>query len=307
MTDTLQIATLDREWRLEYRNRRYLEHQTSEQLQERFEDLFRNAYFCGRDGRIYSKGDDTKWVRWMSHVLEELTLRMMRGPLLPKLTRYRNAARAAELWDKLKLNKNTYLLKFGESKYMRPLWEKGRLTVFPATKYDNPTLNEAIRDDELTLMQQSCRATINSLQDWRTGIRHDFDRPVPIIGPLKQETRYESNCYMACFGRRYEYRLFDDFGYDSCLVIREPQLFVERIRACMALAVPGWDFCAAAVSYRDPCHPTPTDDVLFSKHFRFTYQKEFRTVWEGPTRQGTLEPIPLDLGSLIDYCDLLVL
>lgn len=305
--ETLLTDSLDRQWRLEYCNHRYLEHETPEQLQQRFEDLFRNAYFCWRDGKLYSKGDNTKWACWTTHVLEELTLRKIRGPLPPKFTRYRNAPRAAELWDRLNLAKDTYLLKFGEMKYMRPLWEKGAFTIFPATKYNDAVLNEAIRDDELTLMQQSCGATINSVQDWRTGIRHDFDRPIPIIGPLKRETRYDSNCYMACFGRRYEYRLFDDFGYDSCVVIREPQRFIERVRACMALALPGWDFCTSAVSYRDPCHPTPTDDVLFSKHFRFTYQQEFRTVWEGPMRPTTLEPVPLDLGSLTDYCEFLTL
>jgi hypothetical protein len=308
MMGTLEDASLDRQRRFDYRSHRYLEHETPDQLQQRFEDLLRNAYFCWRDGKLYSKGDGTKWMCWMAHLLEEFSLRGMRGPLrLPKFTSYRNASRAAELWDGLNLEKGTYLLKFGETQYMRPLWEKGAFTIFPATKYNEAVLNEAIRDDELTLMQQSCGATINSVQDWRTGIRHDFDRPIPIIGPLKRETRYESNCYVACFGRRYEYRLFDDFGYDACVVIREPQRFIERIRECMALALPGWDFCGAAVSYRDPCHPTPTDDVLFSKHFRFTYQQEFRIVWEGPTRQTTLGPVPLDLGSVTDYCDLVIL
>jgi len=301
-------AALDKQWRLEYQNHRYLEHTTPQELQQRFEDVFQNAYFCWRDGRLYSKGDNTKWTCWLTHILEEFTLRKAQGQLRrPKFTQYRNAPKAAELWDGLDLKKDAYLLKFGESKFMRPLWEQGAFTVFPATKYNDAALNKAVRDDELTLMTQTHGATVDFIEGLRYRIPPELRKPTPVIGPLKRRVRYRSNCYMACFGRRYEYRLFDDFGYDSCVVVRDRKRFIERTRVCMETALPGWDFRASPVSYRDPCHPTPTDDVLFSKHFRFTYQQEFRIVWEAPTRQSTLRPVSLDLGSLTDYCDLLVL
>jgi hypothetical protein len=128
-------------------------------------------------------------------------------------------------------------------------------------------------------------------------------KTTPVIGPLIRHTRYKSNCYVACLGRRYQYRLFDDFGYDSCVVIREPQRFIERTRSCMEGVLPGWAFSASRVSYLDPCHPTPTDDVLFSKHFRFTYQQEFRMVWEAPTRKilGNARSSVESNGSLVTH------
>ena len=307
LTDS-ERAALDRRWRLEYQQHRYLEHATSDELQQRLDDIFRNSYFCWRDGRHYGKGDNTKWTCWLTHVLEEITLRKVQGQLRhPKFTRYRNAPRAAELWDGLNLTRNTYLLKFGKEKYMRPLHEQGAFTIFPATKYSDPGLNDAVRDNELTLLTETYGATVDFIKGLHYRVPPELRKPIPVIGPLKRYIHYESNCYMACLGLRYEYRLFDDFSYDSCIVIRDPQRFIEKTRSCMETALPGWDFCAAAVSYQDPSHPTATEDVLFSKHFRFTYQQEFRMVWEAPTRQSSLQPVTLDLGSLEDYCDLLIL
>lgn len=307
MSET-ERTTLDERWRLEYRNHRYLEHAAIGELQQRFEDVFRNAYFCGRDGKLYSKGDNTKWTCWLTHIFEEVTLRKTPERLRsPKLTSYKNTRRAAELWDRLRLKKGTYLLKLGEVKYMRPLFENGSFSVFSATKYDDASLNPAIRDDELTLRRQSYGATVHFIEGLHYKVPRELRKPIPVIGPLKVTSQYQSNCYMACFSLRYDYRLFDELGYDSCLVIREPQRFIERTRACMEAALPGWNLRASAVSYHDPCHPTRTYDVLFSKHFRFTYQQEFRIVWEPLTKQDALDPIPLNLGPLTDYCDLLVL
>ena len=95
-------SALEKQWRLEYQNHRYLDHATFEELQRRSEDVFRNSYLCGRDGKNYYKEDNTKWACWFTDILEELRLRKAQEQLrTPAFTCYRNAPRAAELWDGL--------------------------------------------------------------------------------------------------------------------------------------------------------------------------------------------------------------
>jgi hypothetical protein len=62
------------------------------------------------------------------------------------------------------------------------------------------------------------------------------------------------------------------------------------------------------VAYHDPFKPVKDVDVLYTKHFRYSYQSEFRMTWErDESGASLLQPIYLELGSLTDYCTLLVL
>jgi hypothetical protein len=107
---------------------------------------------------------------------------------------------------------------------------------------------------------------------------------------------------------QYEYRLFEDFGYDACAVIRDPSRFLRAFQAAGEKLFPGWQFAYGPVVYRDPFHPIKEDDVLYSKHFRYAYQCEFRVTWEhDPSLVGPLSPVFLELDSHSDCCDFLAL
>ncbi len=284
----MDTTQLDRQWRNEYRNRRYLEHASTDALQTRLHDVVKNAYFCHSDGLLYSKGDATKWMQLLSHILEESTLR---GTTLkkPPVTRYKNARRAAELWNALNIAEGAYFVKFGELRYLQPMYEDGTFTIFAASKYSEPSLNDAIRDtDERLLETLSVGGTVNFIEGMDYKVPPEMRKPIPIIGPLKYTTEYDSNCYVACFSRRYEYRLFDEFNSDSCLVIRDPRRFIERLRMCSEDKLPGWTGRGSPVTYYDPYHPSKSNDVIFLKHFRYTYQNEYRVAWEPPVKQGAV-------------------
>lgn len=49
--------------------------------------------------------------------------------------------------------------------------------------------------------------------------------------------------------------------------------------------------------------------MLYTKHFKYTYQDEFRATWERETlpEGKALQPIFLNVGSLTDYCNLFFL
>lgn len=59
--------------------------------------------------------------------------------------------------------------------------------------------------------------------------------------------------------------------------------------------------------YRDPHHPILNNSICFSKHFRYAYQQEFRLVWQPPDKRDALEYLNVAMGSVADYCDLLLL
>jgi hypothetical protein len=306
MATPAHLSAHEAAWRSEYRKHRYLEHAEPAEIQERVRDILVNCYTSGRDGRLYQRPDCAKWAELLSHVLEEATLRNLKL-LQPTPRRCPNAPRASTLWDGLRLNHGTYLLKFGMASHMNALCEHGTLRVAPAKTYMDATFNEAIRDNEHEFTQESLGATVQSPPNRDYSLPREQWISVPVIGTLKQTAEYQADYYLSSFSMGYEYRLFDDFGYDSCLVVRDPRRFVNSLMACGAKTLPGWHCSFAPVDYRDPFHPTPKKDVLFSKHFKFTYEQEFRVIWEPPSGPGQIDPVFFDMGPLTDYCDLLVL
>jgi hypothetical protein len=248
---------------------------TPEELEQRQDDVMRNGYFIDRNGRMRPKGENSKWIECLTHILVEADLRKITLPM-PGFTIYKSAVRAAELWDKMQLENGTYLLKFGKSDYMPAMLQDGKIRISSAAKYDDSSFNAAIRDDELEFTEESIGAKIHvppsgdytaPVGQWMTG---------PIIGTLKHKASCNSEYYVACFSRQYDYRLFDDFDHDSCLVIRDPERFIDTIQQRSEASLPRFQFCS--LPYRDPFFPTGDDDVPFSKYFRYAYQHEFRIV-----------------------------
>lgn len=93
------------------------------------------------------------------------------------------------------------------------------------------------------------------------------------------------------------------------VVIRDPLRFLKAMKEAGEKVLSSYQFYFDAVQYRDPFQPKPERDALYTKHFRFSYQDEFRLTWEREPIPGEppLQPIFLELGPLTDYCDYLVL
>lgn len=130
---------------------------------------------------------------------------------------------------------------------------------------------------------------------------------MPIIGNVKSTIQSRSDYYISCFSSSYEYRLYDDFEAEGCVVIKDIVRFTNSVKARMEEILPGWRFSFGAVNYQDPYHPIPKLNIFFCKHFRYAYQREFRFVWDPPIKHKSLKPIFLELGPLKDYCELLSL
>ncbi len=300
-------------WRMQYRQRRYLQRANMQEIQARSEDLLNNLGDFDAQGRFSFKDPriEEQWIVLFTHVLEELSLRgqghqaMLRrgGSFDPK--RSVNCKRAAELWTGRDLQRGTYLLKFGKLEHLRLALDVGTFRIASANYYRDPSLNFAIQDSELEFTEELYGAKVHYPPNRDYSIPENQWKEMPIIGNVKSTRRLPGDYYVACFAQSYEYRLFDDFGYEACLVIKDIRRFIDAVGWCVHEQLPGWKFLLGPVEYRDPYHPAENIDLFFCKHFRYAYQREFRFVWQSPKPIEELKPIYLELGPLNDYCELL--
>jgi hypothetical protein len=106
-------------------------------------------------------------------------------------------------------------------------------------------------------------------------------------------------------------RLFLDFsGVTSCLIIRDPDEYLQRVMRGIDQHFAferEWEAATAPLMYCDDVDPTLSTPNLpivpFTKHFRFAYQCEWRVVF-APAVELAKPPshITLELGDLSDIC-----
>jgi hypothetical protein len=303
-------------WHHQYRQRRYLEHASDDELRQRLADLLNNVCYLTEANKIgvVHGADDAAWWGLLTELFEE---HEQRGKGIPPIRdlgsmhfaklRYNHVTRAAEVWRQYGLIGGDYLFKFGKRKHLEPMISDGAFRLSPATYYSDESLQPSIRDSELEFTQELYGAKVRAPRNRDYSIPPQQWESIPAIGNLCVTVRSDRDYYVACFAGRYEYRLFDDFDADACVVIRDPTRFIERLGGAVRSALNWNDFLGGSVEYRDPYHPSRAIGVFFTKHFRYAYQKEFRLVWLPPEKQPTLQALNLCLGPLTSFCDILVL
>jgi hypothetical protein len=293
-------------WRDEYRAKRYLERATDADLTQRLDDILVNFIRFLDDGRavVRSPLESNPLTPLVIHVLEEVKLRghthysfQVKHFHLDS-TKYPNVGRAAALWREKGLTAGAYLLKFGKVKFLEPLLSRGAIRVCPASFYRDPLLVPSIRDNELQFDQFICGTDVR-IQS-KDGRWHS----PPLVGPVRLTQTAESDYYFSSYSVLFEHRLFDDFEADGCIIVKDPNEFCKRLAEAFRGALPAWTCQIGGVQYLDPLRPTPSPDICFAKHFRYSYQKEFRMVWLPPQEQKALGPLCLELGDLSSFCEL---
>ena len=194
-------------------------------------------------------------------------------------------------------NPGQTLIKFGKRAHIQELYEKGRIRIAPASSYADSSLNYAVKDDELKFDRviPGSEVTITFV-DQQTG----KPKNVKPTGEVTNTTSLATNYYLYCMTNILDYRLFDDFESDSCLIIRDPSAFCIRLQDAVQARLPNWLDWDRSVDYIDPyLHPEKNIDLFFSKHFRFWYQDEYRFAWIPERGVRThLDPFFVELGSL---------
>ncbi|HYS86211.1 MAG TPA: hypothetical protein VEN78_14595 [Bradyrhizobium sp.] len=269
----------------------------------------------GRIGLKDAAGEGERWLQLWTHVLEAFALRFGPYPAgfakeisatlqLPKTT-FPAVPPGYKALSRLDLKPGGILLKFGKREHLLPALERGALRLTPASSYNDPSLNAAVRDDELSFetITPPAMFTLEVLDP--TG-----GRPIPVrpASPLRVRHTLSTNYYVFCLSTAADHRLFGDFEADACLVLRSPREFLTRLVNAAKAGLPGWRSGGGPVEYLDPLATrNGALHIPLVKHFRYTYQWEYRVYWLPDAPQAKINPVFVELGALDDIGELVVL
>jgi hypothetical protein len=313
-----KLAPREIVWRRQYTAQRYARHLSQIELNRRIRDIVLNLMYLNVDATI-DAGPVTDaraiWTEKWAHMLVEMEFR--HGPypagFTPEILHsepFPNfasdlAAKAAKRMSSLGLKQGEVLIKFGTIKNMERLHDKGALRIQPATFFAKTDHNGAVRDDELTIKVSLAL----SRNDIVKVVRNPQDVPEDAPDQRFDATfKAPTDYWLYCMTMSVESRLFVDFKAESCVIVRNRQKFSQMIREATATALPYATIHAGPALYIDPLLPvTARIFVPFAKPFGYTYQNEYRFCWMPPSPAKTLAHIDLEIGSLKEFSELVVL
>jgi len=299
-------------WRNLYRSHRYLEHKDNTYIYQRIGDILNIFMILNEKGQLAAHKLDDKGaylIQKFTDAHEELVLRKGWPPTeeMKKHLHFPEASYPMQPlgWNnELKENSknNNYLFKFGSRSYLQDMLDFGKMRISPASMYDDPSLNSAIRDEELKLTVEYYPSDVMiSYYDPR---RKESVGVHPVSNLIKT-VEASTNYYVYCVSTDYKARFFKDFSADSCLIIKDADRFVKTLaKAFYEKISKEWNGYAGLVKYIDPLFPVEDIDIFFSKDFKYLYQSEFRFVWFPPKAEKNLDSVFVNLGNINDYCEL---
>jgi hypothetical protein len=175
--------------------------------------------------------------------------------------------------------------------------EKGSIRIGPASFYRDLERDVARADEE--------RAKSSFMPGEYTRVTTQDGNEIPIIGDVRR-TVSASDYFVLCMSCDWDPALFEDFGADSCVIVRDPEAFAQRLELAVKLILDGWYFHHNPVEYFDP-YEMPRNqyfDAAMCKDFRFAYQREYRFLWMHMGGQEAAGFKFLELGPLEGIADL---
>ncbi|MGQ4005951.1 hypothetical protein QIW49_05650 [Francisellaceae bacterium CB300] len=296
-------------WRLNYKKNRYMSFISDTELEQRTNDIFSNVCILQPDGKIGLRALDTDdgvyWMRLWTEILEEFVIRF------GSIDRFKNGfikksnivnpdlkIKAQNAINKIGGIKAGALYKYSKLKYNNDFFNHGKLRISPASYYNDSSLNYAIKDDELSFVTpinpKKC-----SIETVKTGNIIKVDNV-----KIKHEV---DNYYVHCFSYNYTFREYDDFNADSCIIIYDTEKLISKVEIELKKKFKNYDLGFKAVTYIDPLNPKDSPDVYFSKHFKYSYQYEYRFVLIPSSNIECLEPFFIEIGSMHEYAELIKL
>ncbi|TPN46361.1 hypothetical protein FJ978_24855 [Mesorhizobium sp. B1-1-7] len=304
-------------YREQYRGSRYARHLSRDELGTRFRDIMRNLLTVTPNTKIgvhlVDEQNGPVWEKF-THVAEEMQLRYGPWPagmgrdILQRdhLPNYASnlAKQAVERISALGLRRGDVFIKLGKRIHMERLYLHGQLRIQPASFFSEPNHNQAIRDDELSLSFSFAM------------VRDDFGKLVRYSpqadGAAEQrlDVRFDaqSDYYLYCLTSSVEPRLVVDFSAEACVVIRDKGAFRDRLRRAVIAHDPELEMHEGPAIYVDPLVPTSGRPFIpLSKYFGYAYQDEYRFCWLPRRPEERLSHIDLEIGSLEDIAELVLL
>lgn len=287
-------------WEFQYEIGRYLKNVGDDKLDERYRDLHRNFCILVRPERhvipINSFLSSWYWYRKEHQTRYEYFLRKRPLPLPLPWPRGDFLAPVRPKGP----NSSDILFRYGESKFMRSFIERGEIRLSPASVYKDGPPSHPRTDDELNITR--------SVPGQHSRITTMEGKEIPIIGDVHETFSIPMNYYTLCMSTDFEPQILEEFNYDSCVIIKDPETFAARLEASSRGVLPNWYFHHNPVEYFDPCEPYKDQylDPVMCKDFRFAYQMEYRVILHPKGHGSAKDYIVLRIGSLEDICDLYI-
>ena len=303
-------------WRQQYREARDLDHLSAEQLSLRLFDCMNNARIRTAQGKLGIQSpqerNGERWAAWTTEIFEECLLRGYDYPGPIDLSRYQIVLKHAfdpipDMDEVLARYKDPtsvkYLLKFGDSPWLRQSLDTGAFRIAPASFYDKDAHNHARRDTELRRELTPNPRNVH-VQHFMTakGIVAPVGKIVSTLSVISP-----TDYYLFSMTTAYSSRLFGDFEANACLVIHDPPKFVDRITTAVAQNLSGLRCEIGPLTYYDPVRADPNvidTSLRFFKPFRHAYQDELRLAWVPADPIAELQPIFIEVGPLHDCAEL---
>lgn len=303
-------------WRLQYRSNRYMQHLDEAALQQRAKDVFLNLLTITEQNKIglppIQEGEE--WMVLWTEVLEEFDIRYGPYPAgfengvitnqslpLPNAPLAEKAARAVMAAKVNGLEKGSYLVKYINSIFLES-FRGGHIRIAPASSYQDPSLNDATRDEELELYIQPHPSFMRL-----DVIDQHSHQPKGRIYPRgnKIKKRAGSDYYLFCLSEVLIPRLFLDFDKDACVIVKQPGEFYRKVVEAFERQLKGWTAFAFSVAYIDPLKTSISElDIYRQKHFRYAYQRELRFIFLPQRPIQKLEAFTVHLSEMPEMSQL---
>ncbi|MFY0641623.1 MAG: hypothetical protein JXR16_11295 [Bermanella sp.] len=293
-------------WIQEYKNKRYLKHLSDEGLFERYNYLYDIQLTINKFGENDFRDIRPKFwhsvMRRFYDVITELKIRnltfsdMPMSRVIPPMSRVKDSNLFLKIHEKIRQRKPD-LVKFSSCRYL----EKFSFKVSLASTFKSDELNLARRDDELNL-DFNIGSSDYTLTDINGGtIEADS---MNIIFNLFDDY------YIFCTSNVFDFRLFESFSADSCLLIYDFERFTNDIYREINEQVLMEDYGYSPIDYVDPVIPAMEGNepvIETSKHIAYSYQHEFRHFFYPVKTSEMRDHLYINLKDAGDYCELVTL
>jgi len=196
------------------------------------------------------------------------------------------------------------LYKFGKRNRICNLIHKGQLCLTPASQYGEDGLSKGAFDpEELSFKQTLPEGAKFEAFCGKTGrSKGNFD----VVGESLCEAYSETNYYVFCMAYQYLHEFYKEFDADSCLVIVDPDRFINQACKSIMKSLPGWFINAGTVRYKSkkvfyslwPSY----DDIFYGKDSdSYGHQYEIRIVCVPPEPIKKLSRKIVSIGNLYGY------
>lgn len=298
-------------WRKAYYEEPYMADASDDYIAARFVDVFNNINVLTEKGQISPlnpKIDGDFFFSRFTHLLEEQNYRPsvlqsadLKNTFAIKPT-FPDPPPGFKILGGRNLSKGPHLIKLGKVEFLRPMFSEGVMRISPASSYIDPSLNNAIRDDELN-QHAFLKVGDPGLHIVRTDSQGRQHVTSQYDGNVKINVAAPNDFYVLCLANEYNYRLVDDFDANALIVIHDAEKFKRRVAKQVKAQLGGWNLVSGDINYYDPFFVDPRKlGTGMAKHFRFSYQREFRMVWSGPLSPQTgLLPLSIRIGPMRDF------